>query len=73
MKPMEPDQPGFPTDPAATREQQRLQRENQELRQQLEELKNTGHSAEGGVPQKLWQPSGITIWSIFLVAMTLIA
>jgi RND family efflux transporter MFP subunit len=36
-------------------------------------LKNTGHSAEGGVPQKLWQPSGITIWSIFLVAMTLIA
>src|SRR5262249_25423003 len=29
--------------------------------------------AETGVPEKLWRPSGITIWSIFLAVVAIIA
>ena len=72
MKQIEPGQPGFSTGAAAGREQDRLQRENQELRRQLEELKGAGHGgAETGMPGKLWRPSAITIWSIFLLVVTI--
>jgi len=58
MKQIEPD------------EQDRLQRENQELRRQLEALKGAGHGgAETGMPGKLWRPSAVTIWSIFLLVV----
>ena len=58
---------GFPGD-----RQDRLQRENQELRRQLEELKGAGHGgAETGMPGKLWRPSAVTIWSIFLLVVTI--
>ena len=69
MKNIEPDEPGFP----GRLEQERLQRENQELRRQLEELNgaNLG-GTDTGLPGKLWHPSGITIWSIFLTAIVVI-
>jgi RND family efflux transporter MFP subunit len=72
MKEIEPDQPGLLNDPAASREQERLQRENQELRRQLEALKDAGHGgADAGMPGKLWRPSALTIWSIFLAVITI--
>jgi len=63
------------------REQDRLQRENQELKRQIQELKGAGQqrdsahagAPETGLPMKLWHPSGMTIWSIFLAAAILIA
>ena len=55
-------------------EEERLHRENQELRRQLEELKGAAHGdVETGLPDKLWRPSAITIWSIFLVVVMIIA
>src|SRR5437868_2775326 len=55
-------------------EEERLHRENQELRRQLEELKGAVHGeAETGLPEKLWRPSAITIWSIFLVVIMIAA
>ena len=55
-----------------TPEQERLQKENEELKRQLRELKSAGHAAAETGPPKLWRPSAITIWSIFLVATVLI-
>src|SRR4029077_10536795 len=55
-------------------EEERLHRENQELRRQLEELKGAAHGdVETGLPDKLWRPSVHTIWSIFLVVVMIIA
>ena len=72
MKEIEPDEPDFPGEPATSRDQERLQRENQELRRQLEELKGAGHGGtEAGMPAKLWHPSALTIWSIFLAVIIL--
>jgi RND family efflux transporter MFP subunit len=72
MKQIEPEQPAVPTDLAADRERERLQRENQDLRRQLEALKGAGHGApETGKPGKLWRPSAVTIWSIFLLVATI--
>ena len=75
MKQSEPGQPGLPGGLAAgrAREEERLQRENQELRRQLEELKGSAHSgAEAGMPRRLWKPSAITIWSIFFAVLAII-
>ena len=75
MKQSEPGQPGLPGGLAAgrAREEERLQRENQELRRQLEELKGAAHSgAEAGLPRRLWQPSAITIWAIFFVVLAIV-
>ena len=47
--------------------EQTLLKENEDLRRQLQELK--GHA---GVPAKVWHPSGITIWAIFLGAAILV-
>jgi len=57
------------TSPPETVEE-RLRRENWELRRQLEELQGLGH---GGPPRKLWRPSSVTIWGIFLAATVGIA
>ena len=49
--------------------------EEERLRQENEELKQRLHAAEThvanhvGVPARLWHPSRITIWSLFLIAM----
>lgn len=50
--------------------EERLRRENWELRRQLEELKGAGHS---GPPRNLWRPSSTAIWAIFLCASVLVA
>ena len=50
--------------------EERLRRENWELRRQLEELKGPGH---GGPPRNLWHPSSTTIWVVFLAATVLVA
>jgi RND family efflux transporter MFP subunit len=46
----------------------RLRRENWELKRQLEELKGTSHAG----PRNLWHPSSTTIWAILLVALVLV-
>ena len=50
----------------ASSEEERLRRENQELKQQLQDMNNPSH---GG---PLWRPSAITIWVIFLTLTVLI-
>jgi RND family efflux transporter MFP subunit len=73
MKQTEPGDPGFPGGFAARLEQERLQRENEHLRRQVEELKVAAHGGtDSGLPPKLWHPSAITIWSIFLTVIALI-
>jgi RND family efflux transporter MFP subunit len=75
MKQSEPGQPGLPGGLAAgrAREEERLQRENEELRRQLAELKGTSHGgAESGMPRRLWKPSTLTIWSIFFAVLAII-
>jgi RND family efflux transporter MFP subunit len=74
MKQIEPGEPGLPGDHAARLEQERLQRENRELRRQLDELNGAHHGGAGaGGPRKLWHPSAIAIWSIFLAVVVAIA
>jgi len=46
--------------------EERLRRENWELKRQIEELKGPGHA---GAPRNLWHPSSTTIWAIFLAAL----
>jgi RND family efflux transporter MFP subunit len=50
--------------------EERLRKENWELRRQLEELKGLGHP---GPPRNLWHPSSTTIWAIFLTALMVVA
>jgi len=45
--------------------EERLRRENLELRRQLEELKGPSHARPA---KDIWHPSAITIWAIFLGA-----
>ena len=64
MRHTEPDQPGLSD----------LLRENEDLKRQIQELKSNGHAhsradTAGGV----WRPSAITIWTIFLAAVVLVA
>jgi RND family efflux transporter MFP subunit len=57
-------------EPAGGSEEERLRRENQDLKRRLQEL----HApAEGHHSAALWRPSGITIWAIFLAACVLTA
>jgi RND family efflux transporter MFP subunit len=67
MRHIEPDPPASQAE-AATAEE-RLRRENQDLKRQLQELKG---STRTGRPTTLWQPSGLTIWSIVLLAAILL-
>jgi RND family efflux transporter MFP subunit len=51
-------------------EEERLRKENQELKDRLHAIEAAhGH---GGVPSKLWRPSRLTIWAIFLIALVLV-
>jgi RND family efflux transporter MFP subunit len=68
MRYIEPNEPGSQEADAA----EALRKENQELKQQLKELRGLGHG-HAGPPAKLWRPSGLTIWSIFLGAIVLLA
>ncbi len=54
--------------------EERLRRENEELRRQLQEHKRVAHgSPHAPVAGKVWHPSSITIWAIALGAALLIA
>ena len=71
MRHIEPDLPGSEIDAATTEE--RLRRENQDLKRQIEELKGSAHSSSRGGPSvKVWNPSGVTIWSIVFLAVVLL-
>jgi len=55
------------------REQEKLLRENEDLKRQIQELKGAGNgSPHAGPLSKLWHPSAITIWAIFLAVTALI-
>ena len=54
----------MPTDPTSAEE--RLRRENEELRRRLDELQNA--QPHSGPPTKLWRPSALTITCIVLAA-----
>jgi RND family efflux transporter MFP subunit len=70
MRYTEPDQPGSDTDTT----EERLRRENQILRRQLDELRGSTHNvSHTGLPLKLWNPSGLTIWVIVLGVAVLVA
>jgi len=66
MRYTEPDPPQ--TRPPETNEE-KLRRENRELKRQLEELRSPAHS---GTPRNLWHPSAVAIWAIFLGAIVLV-
>lgn len=71
MRNAEPDLPGSEVDAPTTEE--RLRRENQDLKRQIEELKGSSHgSSRGGPSVKLWNPSGVTIWAIVFSAAVLL-
>lgn len=73
MRYREPEQPHSPIDLADTTEE-KLRRENQELKRQLQELKGSAHdSFDAGLPSKLWHPSSLTIWALILGSAILIA
>jgi RND family efflux transporter MFP subunit len=48
--------------------EERLRRENWELKRQLEQLTGNAHA---GPPRNVWHPSSLTIWAIFLGALVL--
>jgi len=63
MRHTEPDQPGLSD----------LLKENEDLKRQIEQLKAAGNgSSPAGSAPKVWRPSGITIWAIFLAALVLV-
>ncbi len=53
-------------DPATSMEEERLRRENQDLKRQIQELKTPSHE---GPPTQRWHPSGAAIWAIFLLVI----
>jgi RND family efflux transporter MFP subunit len=68
MRYIEPNEPG-----SQEAGEEQLRRENQELKQQLQDLKGLAPgSSHAGPPATVWHPSGLTIWSIFLAAIVLI-
>jgi RND family efflux transporter MFP subunit len=63
MKHAEPDQPGLSD----------LLKENEDLKRQIEQLKGAGNgSSHAGPSPKVWRPSGIAIWAIFLTVFVLV-
>src|ERR1700724_345244 len=70
MRHSEPDQPKSQTVEETTEE--RLRRENEELRRQLAEQKRAAHGQHAGLSGKVWHPSAVTIWSIALLIAVLI-
>lgn len=53
-------------------DQEDLRRENEDLRRQIDELKANGNGAPHAGPRaKVWHPSAITVWAIFLAVIAL--
>ncbi|HZT32145.1 MAG TPA: efflux RND transporter periplasmic adaptor subunit [Bryobacteraceae bacterium] len=75
MRYTEPNQPGSPEAGLEETAEDRLRRENEELRRQLVELKGQAQAAPhvAGPPSKLWHPSGVTIGALFLGVTVLAA
>jgi RND family efflux transporter MFP subunit len=69
MRHTEPDQPGSEIEPSTAEE--RLLRENQDLRRQLQELQSHG-APHSGPPANVWHPSGVTIGALVLAAAVLL-
>jgi RND family efflux transporter MFP subunit len=69
MRHIEPDPPGSQVETAATED--RLRRENQDLKRQIDELKTHGAS-HAERPATLWHPSRLTIASIVFTVAVLI-
>lgn len=59
-----------PTEETSATEE-RLRRENEELRRQLHNLRASSQTSTG-VPSKLWRPSRLTIWALCLFALVLL-
>lgn len=73
MRYSEPKQPELQNKEPETAEES-LRRENQELKQQIEELRRAKDGAgHGGPPAKLWRPSGLTIWALVLAITVVLA
>src|ERR1700684_2915968 len=71
MQHIEPDLPGSEVESATTED--RLRSENLELKRQLGKLgESSAGASRGGPPRKLWNPSGVTIWSIVLLAAAIL-
>lgn len=49
--------------------EERLRRENEELRRQLQALRGDHTSIPGRVPARLWHPSRLTLWALALAAV----
>lgn len=63
MRHTEPDQPGLSD----------LLRENQDLKRQIEELRATRNGElHTELPPKVWRPSTLTIWAIFLTVVVIV-
>ena len=70
MRYIDPSQPG--SEDVAEAAEERLRKENQELKRQLQELRGAAQgSLHGGLSVKMWHPSGLTIWSILLAVAVL--
>src|SRR5579862_3065877 len=69
MRHIEPDQPGSEIEPSTAEE--RMLRENQDLRRQLQELQSHG-APHSGPPANVWHPSGVTIGALVLAAAVLL-
>lgn len=70
MRYSESDRPGPQMDIAETAEE-RLRRENRDLRRQLEDLRGASHGISHGAPAIQWRPSGLTVAAICLIAVVL--
>jgi RND family efflux transporter MFP subunit len=65
MRHSDPEQPKSQAVEETTEE--RLRRENEDLKRQLAEQKRPVHDQHAGLSGKVWHPSAITIWSIALL------
>jgi RND family efflux transporter MFP subunit len=71
MRHTEPDQPEFQAVEETTEE--RLRKENEELKRELQEQKRQPHGSPHATPSaKMWHPSSLTLWSITLGVVLLI-
>jgi RND family efflux transporter MFP subunit len=52
--------------------EEKLRQQVEDLKRQLEEQKASHGAPRGGLPAKLWHPSGLTLWSLFLGVTILI-
>lgn len=62
MRRTEPDEPGMSD----------LLRENEDLKRQIHELKTGNGAGPAGLPARVWRPSAISIWAIFLTVTVLV-